>query len=89
LAELDKGKPFTMVLHHSEIPQLAMKLLGTPNLTMYVYGEITYLDAFKKEERHTKYRLMFGGSTPHFTTINKRGVRVANLRTAEDGNEAD
>lgn len=83
-----RGKPYTLPFQHPIIPEFAMSILGTPELTMYIYGEIKYVDAFKKE-RHTNYRLMFGGTTRQMLTVNKFGVRVANLRTAEDGNDAD
>jgi hypothetical protein len=37
--------------------------LGTDVATVYVYGELQYLDVFGFERR-TKYRLMYGGAKP-------------------------
>jgi hypothetical protein len=53
--------------------------LGTPEGTIYVYGEITYRDAFKNP-RTTKFRLIYGGREP-----NRPGL----LKHDSDGNEAD
>lgn len=38
-----------------------LEQLGTEKLTMYVYGEVYYRDAFGKEQ-WTKYRLIYGGT---------------------------
>ena len=35
--------------------------VGTKTWTIYVYGKVTYRDAFSKD-RHTKFRLMYGGT---------------------------
>src|ERR1041385_1011185 len=38
-----------------------LQILGTPQFTLYVYGEIRYRDAFKKD-RFTRFRLIHGGT---------------------------
>jgi hypothetical protein len=42
------------------VPSQAIHLLGTPAGTIYVYGEIQYVDVFQIT-RSTKYRLIYGG----------------------------
>jgi hypothetical protein len=62
-------------------------LLGSEHLaalkggssTIFVYGEVRYMDAFKKR-RFLKYRLMTGGSA---------GLRGNALSSCEKGNDAD
>ena len=61
------------------IPSKNLPLIGTPAGTIYVYGEIYYVDAFKKE-RFTKYRLIYGGPTGH----SRQGFLMPN----SEGNEA-
>jgi hypothetical protein len=61
------------------VPQASIHLLGTPAGTIYVYGCINYRDAFK-QDRTTKFRLMYGGTEP---------VRGNLLKHDREGNEAD
>lgn len=82
------AKPYTMIWRSDEIPQQVMPILGTKAFTIYVYGKITYRDAFKKQ-RSTKYRLIFGGREPHGTVVNEAGYRMGNMKTDSEGNEAD
>jgi hypothetical protein len=56
---------------------IAALLAGT--MTLWVYGEIHYRDAFKIE-RFTKYRFMIGGAV---------GIHGTNLAICEEGNEAN
>ena len=42
------------------VPPQAVHLLGTPAGTIYVYGEVWYIDVFEIE-RSTRYRLIYGG----------------------------
>ena len=59
------------------LPDIVASLLGTPEATLYVYGEIRYRDVFG-EERNTKYRLVYGGSEP---------IDDKHLKPDVDGNE--
>jgi hypothetical protein len=65
-----------------------IKVLGTPKLTFYVYGELRYKDVFGKE-RVTKFRLMHGGPGGVRSVRNKEGAEGWNLKPDIDGNEAD
>src|SRR5262249_25089545 len=38
-----------------------ISLLGTPQGTIYVYGQVRYFDIYRKVERVTDYRLIWGG----------------------------
>jgi hypothetical protein len=60
------------------IPTASLPLIGTPVGTIYIYGEIKYVDAFKKQ-RFTKYRLFFGDSIRAGTCM---------LMPDSEGNEA-
>jgi len=64
-----------------------LRLLGTPQGTIYVYGEIRYKDAFNAD-RYLKYRLMYGGPEP-VKTFEKDGVLCALLKADAEGNEAN
>lgn len=56
-----------------------LNLVGTSQGTIYVYGEISYVDVFG--ERHTQqYRLMYGGSEP---------VVPGTLKPCASGNHGD
>jgi hypothetical protein len=62
--------------------------IGTPQLTIYVYGEVTYEDAFGNE-RHTKFRFFYGGSEPVFTYQDSpSGPLYGAMRPDTEGNEA-
>jgi hypothetical protein len=54
---------------------------------LYVYGEITYKDAFGKD-RYTKFRLIFGGPTGCRRKIDKDGEEMGYLSMDSEGNEA-
>jgi hypothetical protein len=60
------------------IPANSLELIGTPAGTIFIYGEIRYVDAFGKH-RLTRYRLIYGGQTPN---------RVGFLKPDREGNEA-
>jgi len=60
------------------VPVESIRLLGTAEGTIYIYGMITYKDVFGIE-RYTKYRLMYGGQGP---------VAPGKLKPDSDGNEA-
>jgi hypothetical protein len=80
-------EPQGMVFFHPVIPEEQMAILGTPELTLFAFGEISYKDAFGK--RHmTKYRLMFGGEEPCILR-DENGIATAFLRSDTEGNEAD
>lgn len=77
---LGSGATHDMCITH---PKPIIKLpfleqIGTPDATIYVYGEITYKDVFG-EKQFLKYRLMHGG--PH-----KQPPGI--LSPCEEGNEA-
>jgi hypothetical protein len=76
-----------MVWRHPEISEELMPLVGTRHVTLYFYGEITYMDTFGKH-RSTKYRLIHGGLEP-VRLKDKNGIAVALLKTDTVGNEAD
>ena len=59
------------------LSDIIASLLGTPEATLYVYGEISYRDVFG-EDRTTRYRLMYGGGEP---------VDDKHLKPDVDGNE--
>lgn len=61
------------------IPAHALPMIGTPEGTIYVYGEIRYRDAFGAE-RYTRYRLIYGG---------EEGLRGGLLKPDTQGNEAN
>ena len=62
------------------IPTKSLPLIGTRSGTIYIYGEIRYVDAFQKE-RFTKYRLIYGGPRDH-------GSGAGSLMPDHDGNDA-
>jgi hypothetical protein len=64
-----------------------IRLLGTPEGTVYVYGEIRYKDAFGTA-RWTKYRLMYGGGEP-VQTSTADGYKSALLKPDVEGNESN
>ena len=77
---LGAGATHNMCIEH---PQPIIKLpfldqIGTPEATIYVYGEVTYKDVFG-EQHFVRYRLMYGG--PHKPPL---GI----LSPCEEGNEA-
>jgi hypothetical protein len=37
-----------------------MSVMGTPDATVYVYGQVTYVDAFQHKQT-TDFRLIYGG----------------------------
>jgi hypothetical protein len=61
------------------VPAEHIHLLGTAEGTIYVYGGITYRDAFDRR-RTTKFRLMYGGQEP---------PRDTRLSHDTEGNESD
>jgi hypothetical protein len=63
--------------------------IGTPQLTIYVYGEVIYRDAFGKE-RHTRFQFFYGGREPvyQFRDIDD-GPLYGVMRPDTEGNDAD
>jgi len=80
-------KPHAMVFRHSVMTEQQITILGTSQLTMFVYGDITYRDAFGKQ-RITRYRLMYGGTEP-MRLRDKGGMAVGFLKPDKIGNEAN
>jgi hypothetical protein len=80
-------EPSAMVFQHPIISEGYMPILGTPDLTLYAYGEVHYRDAFGNQ-RFTKYRLMFGGGERQLLR-DDGGLGTAFLRADTEGNEAD
>jgi len=74
-----------MVRQYPEFSEESMPL-GTPKLTLYTYGKITYRDIFKNEW-FTNYRLIFGGSELHRLRL-ENNIPVAVLRVDTEGNDA-
>jgi hypothetical protein len=60
--------------------------LGTAQHTLYVYGQINYVDAFN-DHHTTDFRLLFGGPEPP-QLIERNGVNTARLKTDSEGNLA-
>jgi uncharacterized protein (UPF0333 family) len=73
-------------IFHTPIPAFLLPILGTPQATLYVYGEITYRDAFK-DERLTNFRMIYGGPEPPSLVV-KGGVNTARLKADSEGNTA-
>jgi hypothetical protein len=61
--------------------------LQTRYQILYVYGEITYKDAFG-HDRYTKFRLIFGGPAGTRRKIDQDGVEMGFLSMDSEGNEA-
>jgi len=60
------------------VPSQAVHLLGTPADTIYIYGEVRYIDVFNIE-RVTSYRLMYG---------DPNSVRDVRMKSDMEGNDA-
>ncbi len=77
---LGAGATHDMRIEHPKpiIKQPFLDQIGTPEATIYVYGQITYKDVFGQHQ-YLKYRLMHGGQTK-----NPPGI----LSPCEEGNEA-
>lgn len=81
------AKPYVLVVEKNPpVPMNVIRLVGTTEGTIYVYGEIRYKDIFQKE-RLTKFRLIYGGPGG---TRNKteNGIVTALLNPDTGGNEA-
>lgn len=64
-------------------------LIGTRLLSIYIYGEVTYEDAFGNE-RHTKFRFFYGGTEPTYTYRDSPdGPTYGAMRPDTEGNDAD
>jgi hypothetical protein len=79
-------EPFATVKQYPVFPEESMAIIGTPELTLYIYGKIIYRDAFENE-RYTEYRLIFGGNERQGLR-DKNGIGVAFLRGDTEGNNA-
>ena len=87
-AILQQGCVHTMVLKkYPPVPAESIKLIGTPEGTVYVYGKIMYRDAFGKE-RSTNYRLMYGGPESIHNMPESKALEHI-LRPDVEGNDAD
>jgi hypothetical protein len=73
------GHAFILIPKDPPVPAQSVHLLGTPEGTIYIYGEIRYRDAFRVN-RFTKYRLMYGGP---------EGIHGEHLKPHTEGNEAN
>ncbi len=68
------------------IPAASLPILGSPKATLYIYGRITYTDAFEKNWE-TNFRLLHGGPEGiRLTLIN--GVQTGRLKPDAEGNTA-
>ena len=82
-----KGRPYIHTVDKQPpVPMNEIKLVGTPEGTIYVYGEIRYRDIFGIEQL-TKYRLIHGGQEGA-RTATKNGVVTASLKPDTGGNDA-
>jgi hypothetical protein len=61
--------------------------VGTPELTVYVYGRITYEDVFKNEW-YTSYRFIFGGPDGGQFYRDEKGVVFGTMGPDSEGNDA-
>lgn len=71
-----------------ELLKMTDMILGTPACTAFVYGCVTYKDAFDKT-RHTRLRLIYGGPEGTHSTVDKDGNEVMMLMQDGEGNDAD
>jgi hypothetical protein len=62
--------------------------IGTPDLTIYVYGKITYEDAFGNE-RFCDFRFVFGGVEEPVTYHGDNGRLYGVMRPDSEGNDAN
>jgi hypothetical protein len=82
------GKTIMISPEKPALTKEQINLLGTkPELTMYVYGKITYRDAFG-ENRYTNYCLMFGGAHGGRKTVVKDEL-CGMLQPNVEGNDAN
>jgi len=86
MEDLGAGRVTIFTKSHPVHP-CAVSQLGTPAGTIYVYGEISYEDVFGKT-RHTKYRLMYGGTEGNHPLRDDKGKVTGYLLKADtEGNE--
>lgn len=73
----------------SQIPftQAMVDRLGTPEVTIYIYGIILYEDIFGAAHE-TKFRLIFGGPKGPQTAHDNAGTLIGLLGADSEGNEA-
>lgn len=69
------------------LPDHWRDMIKTRRAVLYVYGEMTYEDAFG-EARYLNYRYQIGGRQS-FETSTKDGDRIARLAPSEEGNDAN
>lgn len=63
--------------------------LGSPQATVYIYGEIRYLDAFRIE-RKTRYRMIWGGPESGRKTFSRtENAFIGVCQTDYEGNDAN
>jgi hypothetical protein len=63
-------------------------IVGTPNLTVYVYGNIRYEDAFGNQ-RTSNFRFIFGGTEAAVVYRDERQRLCGAMRPDSEGNDAD
>jgi hypothetical protein len=81
------AKPYVQVIEKKPpVPMNVIRQVGTPEGTIYVYGEIRYKDIFQKE-RLTKFRLIYGGPGGARNKT-ENGIVTALLNPDTEGNEA-
>jgi len=79
-------EPQAMEKQFRVFPEDLKLIIGTPILSLYVWGKVTYRDIFG-DEWYTEYRLMFGGAERQMLRL-ENGIPVAFLRTDSEGNKA-
>lgn len=84
---LGPGRRSTYAIRNIRLDKLTEVIIGSPACTLYVYGEVTYEDAFRKE-RYTKYRLIYGENERICSMQDKDGVELGLLEPDAEGNEA-
>jgi hypothetical protein len=62
--------------------------IGTPELTVYVYGNISYEDAFGNQ-RYSNFRFIFGGTESAVSYRDERQKLCGAMRPDSEGNDAN
>jgi hypothetical protein len=69
------------------LPPNILPIVGTPNATLFVHGEVRYRDIFSTE-RFVKYRLMHGGNEPTENIVEGNEQKWF-LKPDAEGNESN
>jgi hypothetical protein len=88
MAVLSRGvKHSSIVPLKKPLPEAVIPAIGSPQLTIYVFGGVTYEDVFGIE-RHVTYRFIYGGPEgPKQITDGDKTLGTINPDTS--GNESD